>query len=244
MKRHSRPYGCTFPNCSKAFGSKNDWKRHENSQHFHLETWRCDETEPQGGVCAKVCYRKSTFEDHLKKDHSISNSDAVKTKLDSCHIGRNCQARFWCGFCNKLIELKKKGVGAWTERFNHIDDHFMGRNGLPKQNIQYWIPMINDKPREDGQKPRSLDLFLEKEDGEDSCSSSGTSIDSASDDTESSSGSPAHANSPEDHVGSFNKRKQSGNSSYSPPAKRASVPHTRPFLIYCVSSSASGCSKG
>jgi hypothetical protein len=68
-------------------------------------------------------------------------SDAVKAKIDSCRIGRNCQSRFWCGFCNKLIDLRKRGVDAWTERFDHIDDHFMGRHSLLKQSIKDWVPM-------------------------------------------------------------------------------------------------------
>jgi hypothetical protein len=135
--------------CNKLFGSKNDWKRHENSQHFHLETWRCD-AEKEGGACAKVCYRRPTFEDHLVKAHQmVLDSDPFKAKLDNCRIGRNCQSRFWCGFCNKLVELKKRGVEAWTERFDHIDDHFMGRHGLPKQSIRDWIPMDSDKPKGD-----------------------------------------------------------------------------------------------
>ena len=121
MKRHERPYGCTFLTCNKIFGSKNDWKRHENSQHFHLETWRCDEERLEGGTCAKVCYRRQTFQEHLVKAHQMSSeSDAIKAKLNSCRIGRNCQSRFWCGFCNHLVDLKKRGVDAWTERFDHM----------------------------------------------------------------------------------------------------------------------------
>jgi hypothetical protein len=34
-----------------------------------------------------------------------------------------------------------KGVNAWTERFSHIDDHFMGRRGLARQGIQNWFPV-------------------------------------------------------------------------------------------------------
>ncbi|KAL5322018.1 hypothetical protein ACEPPN_009986 [Leptodophora sp. 'Broadleaf-Isolate-01'] len=149
MKRHERPYGCTFIACNKDFGSKNDWKRHENSQHFHLETWRCDEERPEGGACAKACYRRQTFQEHLKKEHSITEPELVKKKIDACRIGRNCQARFWCGFCKELVDLKKKGLEAWTERFDHIDDHFMGRAPFPKQSIQDWIPVDSDKPKGD-----------------------------------------------------------------------------------------------
>jgi hypothetical protein len=154
MKRHERPYGCTFLTCNKVFGSKNDWKRHENSQHFHLETWRCDQEKPKGGACSKVCYRRQTFQDHLKKEHQILDDVTVKERLDNCRIGRNCQARFWCGFCNKLVELKKKGLEAWTERFDHIDDHFMGRN-CPIRRINDWIPM-DGKPKDDLESSHSL----------------------------------------------------------------------------------------
>ncbi|WAO97128.1 C2H2-type domain-containing protein [Fusarium falciforme] len=33
LKRHARPYGCTFLKCKIDFGSKHDWKRHESGQH-------------------------------------------------------------------------------------------------------------------------------------------------------------------------------------------------------------------
>jgi hypothetical protein len=42
MKRHQKPYACTrVPGCDKRFGSKSDWKRHENDQHIQLQFWRC-----------------------------------------------------------------------------------------------------------------------------------------------------------------------------------------------------------
>ncbi|TEY34084.1 hypothetical protein BOTCAL_0651g00020 [Botryotinia calthae] len=156
MKRHERPYGCTFLTCNKTFGSKNDWKRHENSQHFHLETWRCDTEKPEGGACAKVSYRRQTFQEHLKKEHDIIDQDAVQNKVEACRIGRNCQARFWCGFCVSLVDLKNQSLAAWTERFDHIDDHFMGRHGLKKQGIQNWIPVDSDKSRDDVDNPNIL----------------------------------------------------------------------------------------
>lgn len=149
MKRHEKPYGCTFLTCKKVFGSKNDWKRHENSQHFHLEIWRCAETKPDEPACTKVCYRRMTFQEHLRKDHHISDETIIQTKTDECKIGRNCQSRFWCGFCGKSVDLKRKGLEAWTERFDHIDDHFMGRGGVPKQSITEWIPVDSDKPKGD-----------------------------------------------------------------------------------------------
>lgn len=185
MKRHERPYGCTFLTCNKTFGSKNDWKRHENSRHFHLETWRCDTEKPEGGTCAKVSYRRQTFQDHLEKQHGIIDQAAVKIKIEACRIGRNCQARFWCGFCKKLVDLKKKGLDAWTERFDHIDDHFMGRRDLRKQGIQDWIPVDGDRPRGDVASPNSLGGASPKEDCEGSSPNSIKDNDPAGSSTES-----------------------------------------------------------
>jgi len=233
MKRHSKPYGCTFSTCNKTFGSKNDWKRHENSQHFHLETWRCEEEKLEGGACAKVCYRKQTFQDHLKKDHSISDEEAIKAKVEACRIGRNCQSRFWCGFCTKLVDLTKKGIEAWTERFDHIDDHFMGRHDLPNKDIQDWVPVDSDKPRE------LLDLSSGK-DGDESSSnspSSGSSSGRRSPPGTTGSGAgeySAHAINLDDSVAAP-KRKHSGSSDDNTRKTKKSRDHyTGEVLVICV----------
>lgn len=44
LSTHTRPFICTFQRygCKATVGSKNEWKRHINVQHLHLETWRCD----------------------------------------------------------------------------------------------------------------------------------------------------------------------------------------------------------
>lgn len=121
MKRHEKPYGCTYPNCQKSFGSKNDWKRHESSQHFQLENWNCD-------VCSKVCHRRETFKHHLKKDHGIEDRKEMEEKLERGRTGPKYEStRFWCGFCVQIIETNQKGLDAWKERYNHIDDHLSGR---------------------------------------------------------------------------------------------------------------------
>lgn len=178
MKRHERPYGCTFPNCGKQFGSKNDWKRHENSQHFQLETWRCNKEKPPHSMsaslssnsrpCAKVCYRKESFKDHLVKEHRISDPSDVKERLETCRIGRNCQSRFWCGFCKGLKDLKRRGVEAWTERFNHIDDHFMGRSGFRKQGIKEWVPVDGEgSSTARGEQQQSPEIVVLDDDDDD-----------------------------------------------------------------------------
>lgn len=158
-KRHSKPYGCTFPTCSKRFGSKNDWKRHENSQHFLLEVWRCDVqcSDLPSDICGKVAHRREPFRVHLQTYHGMQDRKALETKLESCRIGRNCEARFWCGFCQAIVESKQKGLGAWSERFDHIDDHFAGRNNFTRKEISDWKNVDPDQPSKDLSAPDSDD---------------------------------------------------------------------------------------
>ncbi|KAE8390703.1 hypothetical protein BDV23DRAFT_154699 [Aspergillus alliaceus] len=134
-KRHERPYGCTFEKCNKTFGSKADWKRHENSQHFHLQSWRCTLPDAQGGLpCARLYYHQELYVQHLKKHHHVED-DEVQASLSKNSIGRNGQSQFWCGFCRDIIPLKSQGLAAWNERFNHIDtEHF--KNG---ERIGDWL---------------------------------------------------------------------------------------------------------
>lgn len=121
-QRHKRPYGCTTPNCNKRFGSKNDWKRHENTQHSMLEIWKCEE----GGL------------DQVEKAYRIYDQNKLEDKLEGRRVGQNCEVRFWCGFCQDIIEIKKMVLEARTERFDHIDDHICGRNGKQKRAISEW----------------------------------------------------------------------------------------------------------
>ncbi|ROV96243.1 hypothetical protein VMCG_07671 [Cytospora schulzeri] len=158
QKRHEKPYGCTYPKCSKRFGSKNDWKRHENSQHHQLELWKCSEqskTDPNE-PCARACHRREQFKIHLSRDHDIGDPAMVDLKLDSCRVGRNCESRFWCGFCKKVVEIREGGLKAWMERFNHIDDHFSGRHSA-KMSISEWKSCDPDSPDVDLNSPGSND---------------------------------------------------------------------------------------
>lgn len=141
MKRHDRPYGCTFPTCSDMFARKCDWTRHENVQHFQKfqnEFWRCEEVNSKGGTCAMECELRHSYQEHLHSFHRILNPHVVKKKINSTCIFSNDQGRFWCGFCSKLVDLEKKGREGETERFDHIDNHFMGRHGFVQQSIQEW----------------------------------------------------------------------------------------------------------
>ena len=69
----------------------------------------------------------------MQKVHQLP----LETARDHAHkqrIGRNCQTRFWCGFCKRIVELQKKGLEGADERFNHIDQHFK-----QKWDISDWV---------------------------------------------------------------------------------------------------------
>ncbi|KAK9782522.1 hypothetical protein AB5N19_09100 [Seiridium cardinale] len=159
MKRHEKPYGCTYEGCNKRFGSKNDWKRHENSQHFLLEVWKCDfrATDKPAQVCGKVSHRRETFRQHLVNNHQLT-ADTAEKKLEECRVGRNCEANFWCGFCEEIIKIKRKGVDAWTERYNHIDDHLAGRNGLLKKLMDDWQSVDPEAHPTPGSSPNNSEI--------------------------------------------------------------------------------------
>lgn len=136
MKRHDRPYWCTFPECSQSFGSKNDWKRHENSQHFRLQSWRChikSEIYPFP-ECNRLFYRREKFTAHLNQQHKVTDEGKIAAFLQNNEIGRNGQSRFWCGFCREIIALRHRGRDAFNERFNHIDDRHFKKG----QTIETW----------------------------------------------------------------------------------------------------------
>ncbi|KAJ1326619.1 KRAB domain-containing zinc finger protein [Microdochium nivale] len=139
-KRHEKPFGCTFLACTKRFGSKNDWKRHENSQHPLREMWKCDERHASNPsqICSNIDYQRDDFEQHLAKVHSISESDHVAVKLERCWIAKTYDERFWCGFCNEIVHTKSTGQVAGTERFDHIGDHYAGRHGKKPRNPDDW----------------------------------------------------------------------------------------------------------
>jgi hypothetical protein len=106
---------------------QNDWKRHENSQHFQPELFKCHEHTALGAnslLCGDVSYDAESMEEHLKQVHHIDSSATLKAKVNQNLIGRNHQVRFWCGFCLSNISLDNYGVRGWDERFNHIDGHF------------------------------------------------------------------------------------------------------------------------
>lgn len=168
MKRHSRPYACTFRGCGKLFGSKNDWKRHENSQHFQLELWKCGVIPAKSSsLCGKLSFRRESHTTHLRNVHNITDKNEIAIKTKQAHIGRNNFKTFWCGFCpsipgqdsprGRVVPLNKKGLDGWDERFDHLDRHFIedgykiGKYEFHDDDEQYGQPQSSSDDDEDGE---------------------------------------------------------------------------------------------
>ncbi len=128
------------------------------------------------------------------------------------------------------MELKKRGLEAWTERFDHIDDHFMGKNGREKVAIGEWISVDNNKPKGDleGLTAKALDKESPSTESE---SSGNTSPKSTSSEEEISDPTPVVAEiskrnrSSSDEVESTRQAKHQ---------KTAGSPKESVVMIYCV----------
>lgn len=96
--------------------------------HYRRGAWRCKEAG-----CSKVCTRVS-YRTHLSEFHMISNAAELDRKSNL-----SLPIPLWCGFCKTAIHLDQNGIDAESQRFNHIDDHFMGRNGEQCQSILNWV---------------------------------------------------------------------------------------------------------
>lgn len=149
QKRHERPYGCTFPHCAKSFGSKADWKRHETSQHLHLQSWLCGlHDSSKDASCGRIFYREETYTQHLTQQHRIPKN-RLPSALAATRLDLGDQRQFWCGLCSQWVSLQSHGPSALDERFNHIDtEHFKkGERGC-----DWAFPEIQERPSPSGMK--------------------------------------------------------------------------------------------
>ncbi len=103
-------------------------------------------------VCGNVTRRQESFKEHLQMIHGMKDLKDLEIKLESCRIGRNYDDRFWCGFCQTIVEITKSGLGARSERFDHIDSHFTGKGNMSQKDISDWKKVDPD------QSPKGRDL--------------------------------------------------------------------------------------
>jgi hypothetical protein len=119
--------------CYKRFGSKHDWKRHETTRALHPEQGECyrcngDHTSEDGRQCFKAFYSgREQYIAHLTQ-LVTPNRIQVEIKANENRIPANNQYRYWCGFCNRIIEHGKTELEAATERLEHIAHHLLTKS--------------------------------------------------------------------------------------------------------------------
>lgn len=222
QKRHERPYGCTFDKCNKSFGSKADWKRHENSQHDHLESWRCALQDPYKPElpCARQFNRRDIYVQHLREQHEVESEEVVQTSVNKNRLGGNCQPQFWCGFCRLILPTYSRGLAAWNERCNHIDSQHFKKG----ERFGDWLPPSSHLTKRD----LEMESLSDDDDGDD-----GIELDSNHLDREVDYEDPAMLDVASS--GDVRKRRSSANEDESPRKRQMSVlggsSHKQPTLL-------------
>lgn len=135
--------------------------------------WKCDEVVKGGRICPKACHRREVFERHLEVDHKIVEQEERDARQERCRVDRNSNTKFWCGFCEEVKEVDpRSGTGAWSERYDHIGNHFTGGSSFEKRDIKDWISpdsdssdaeMGEDVPERGSQTKRKREASTESE---------------------------------------------------------------------------------
>ncbi|KAF3482099.1 uncharacterized protein GIQ15_04858 [Arthroderma uncinatum] len=98
------------------------------------------ETHPtdgrDGGIPLSISGVQKIVQNALAlKLHGVDDENEIRRRLTTNRMGGDCQFQFWCGFCERLVPVERKGYDALMERFDHIyNDHF--EQG---QNISTWV---------------------------------------------------------------------------------------------------------
>jgi hypothetical protein len=125
MKRHTRPYICTFPGCSTRHGSRSDWKRHEETQHPLRESWKCTAHKLDGTTCLADFTSENELQDHLLIAHGMSETEVTRGFCENMHLGENGVGRFWCVFCQEIVRQEvRSSCDSREMRMQHVGDHF------------------------------------------------------------------------------------------------------------------------
>lgn len=158
VRQHVRPYGCTFRDCSKTFGSLNGLKRHEHGQHFQPECWRCAQ-------CFEIFFKSDSFLSHLRNEHDLVEDEEVKQRLRKSRIGQMHQGSYWCGFCREIVMTKAKDILDVDQRLAHLSNHFQGAGeGEMARNIDDWLLPGGRKTKGQIWDEEGRERGLEKED--------------------------------------------------------------------------------
>ena len=170
LSSSNRAFPCPFAiyGCGSTFGSKNEWKRHVNTQHMRTRYWRCDQCD-QGERKPNDFNRKDLFIQHVRRMHPLETEKASKTKTTGPRSGKNDpEERELASIANRCFrsirsppeasgclfcDASFNGSGTWDERLEHIGKHM---EGAKKEHDEPMDP-------KDWQDDPTLQQWLERE---------------------------------------------------------------------------------
>ena len=145
---HTRVFPCPLApyGCPSSQGSKNEWKRHMNTQHMRPGVWRCDQCDSSNN---KDFNRKDLFSQHVKRMHAellspsehqhsstkkttrnkssaspnhdmVTDEEVLAAMAQRCYQQtRATPAESGCLFCDD----KFSGKDTWDQRMEHVGKH-------------------------------------------------------------------------------------------------------------------------
>nr|POF26225.1 hypothetical protein CFP56_22373 [Quercus suber] len=125
--------------------TRNDWNRHEYTQHAKVEMWRCRLPRRGQKTCGKVCYTVDDMRTHLKSpEHTQTLLAGPDDECEAAYIGAYGRVNFWCGFCDALIPTSsKEDLMGWAMRSKHIGDHY----DKDCRKIEDWVCGKENRPK-------------------------------------------------------------------------------------------------
>ncbi|KAK3722234.1 hypothetical protein LTR37_002667 [Vermiconidia calcicola] len=138
----NKTFPCLFATygCGSGFGSKNEWKRHVNTQHMRTGYWHCDRCDG-GDRKPNDFNRKDLFMQHVRRMHPLQTAETKTTKTkpkgsrspkkeyEDCEltaIATSCYRTIrsppeesGCHFC----DMRFRGPSTWDERLEHMGRH-------------------------------------------------------------------------------------------------------------------------
>jgi hypothetical protein len=150
LQEYIKPYSCTTvfaTGCTNSFSTKSEWVCHEATQHFQAPSWHCGWANNYHEGCLTPYIESDAFKLHLRLCHHVADDDMARRFQECQKNALRNPLCFWCGFCRQTIftlsttMTNREGRhGLWMERFDHIEDHFLGRHGQDARVIIDWLP--------------------------------------------------------------------------------------------------------
>ncbi|KAL9101685.1 MAG: hypothetical protein Q9163_003089 [Psora crenata] len=120
--------------CQRVVYTKRDFYEHLHSHHNIPEPV----LPSRSASPLSLAHVPSSPPSPTPEDQVYASRKAARKKIKHHgRIGRNGTRGFWCGFCNRVIQIPKMLLGkpAWDERFRHVDtEHY--RHG---EKVDKWV---------------------------------------------------------------------------------------------------------